>query len=661
MKHSVLIANRFISVPNAAGDATSAPDTHLATILSNMAYYGYAPSLDAVQALKALSAPELTAYWLEVEPSFKQLTGDDRGMETFVVYKNFPKEVLNMSSTQYWIAQIFMYLGAPADWFAQEPAERPALNELLKLKVLELAGEDTQANLYANLMRSTSRWTNDQYDYALFLYHEVGGKYLDLDAFGFKENGIDLMVATVAEDGEITISNATDVLRYAAALSGNHVSLRPPVAFKKWSRSERRLLLNLLDESRNLLADMGLRPQLWKKLLKGLHPGDYPFKKVHAAYDALYKGELTTFNGEVEALITAQDASVLTKLRARPGDFVRRFHKLYEVFGLKAVHAFLPVVGALETNQLLKLKCYLTTINERKGLIFAPKGNWTKAVFAANDKVPFTAEALSLLTPAIDAALQLRLEPLYPQGVELEGDVGHIKLQTNDQELASYGRGTVFAVPDDIQFIRTASYWKASGRTTWYDNGWNFFGEGWKYLDSCCWSGENQSVFDGGAVFSGDPVNSGELEGRACQMIDLNLEALTAAGVRYAVWNVLCYSRRSFAEAEDVLATLQWGVDPEAGALYEPARAQMVFPLKGSNLTKYVAYLDIAERKLVYLDANLYGNVTSAEVNGELLAERMPAMVEYLASLPSMGDYFSAVKAGEKKVTVEDCLTGNIT
>lgn len=96
----------------------------------------------------------------------------------------------------------------------------------------------------------------------------------------------------------------------------------------------------------------------------------------------------------------------------------------------------------------------------------------------------------------------------------------------------------------------------------------------------------------------------------------------------------------AFANADEVLASLQWGEHPEQGKLYEPKRAQMVFPLKGNNKTKFVAFIDIQERKLVYMDANFSADIRTATNNGTALQTKMPAFVEYLNTLPTVADMF---------------------
>lgn len=642
MHAQILITNNLLHVP-AAGTDTSAGERSVATVLANMAYYGFAPSLQAVRALQALSVDELTEFWQVLEPTLKELTGADRNMAEVVVYKNFPKEVLDMSRAQYWLSQLFMYLGAPNDWFTQDEAERAPLDEKLRLKVLALADADALTTIRAGLVASKARWTEVQRDHALVLARALPLGVVRLSDFGFKENGVRQMAATLDVDQELDISDATDVLRLAAAMSDADISLRAKVEFRKFARAERRMLLGLLEVTKNLEADMAMRPTPWKHLLSALHPGDYKCPRVSAAYNALYRGDLTTFNAQVEAHLVQKDVAVLAMLQSRPGEFARRLHSLYAVFGQAAVTAFASVADKLDTSQLLKLKSYVSTINGRKTLMYPPRGNWSKIQVVDNAKVAFDDASLAQLQSVLAGVLSERMASAFPEGVAMAVDVENVKLQTSDQELAPYGRGTVFAIPENMHFLRTASYWEhaAGGRNTWFDNGWAFFGEEWSPMSACCW---NEASFgpDGvvAAVFSGDPTNSKDLKGRGCQMIDLYLDKLAAAGVRYAVWNVLCYSHIAFKDAAEVLATLQWGEKEQEGALYEPARAQMVFPLQGEALTKYVAYVDIKTRSLVYMDANLPGRVDSMANNLAYLAKQMPAYVEYLNALPSVADLF---------------------
>lgn len=662
MKTLILLSHGRLPLVDAVGqaEATEAQRAALGTFAANLAYYGYVPALSAFEQLRRLSESALGALWRDIEPVLRELTGANRPMAQFVVYKNFPREVLALSEAQYWLNQIFMYLGAPSEWFTEPPLARKPLDERLQLKVLVPAEADALSRIWQNLVDSPTRWTNTQWLHAQYLARELKVAHLDLTHFGFKENGLRLAADVLTYGVSFSLTEGTDVLRLAAALSGQDAGLRGRVWFRRFKRPERRMLLELMESAKHLEADMALRPSAWKKLLARLHPGDYDVPRVHRAYDALYRGTLPlTFNAQVEAVLATRDPRALDLLAQRPGEFVRRLRKTVSVFGDAAVAAFAAVADTLPTVSLLKLRTYLRTLHARTHWLYAPRGNWKRVqVHAANktyedERQTVTKEHVHELLARIDAVLAARLNRKLPDGVALDPRTRDVKLQTNDQELAPYGRGTVFELAPSVRFVRTASYWQLKkDHNVWFDNGWGFFDEAWRALGACCWNSTH--AMGPGAVFSGDPTNVADRKGRACQMIDLDLDELARRGVRYAVWSVLSYNYIPFAQADDVLATLQWGEHAEQGALYEPARAQMVFALKGNSLTKYVAYLDLAARTLVYMDADLGGTVRSAAENVERLQQLMPAFQQYLASLPSVADLFANAKAGAVPVLYSD-------
>lgn len=653
----ILVQNNQVELPSAnPGEQDMNTRARVATVLSNMAYYGYTVNRDVYEGLMQLSDKNVNKFWATIEPELKEITGANRRMDDFVVYKNFPSEVLNMSDAEYWLNQICMYIGFPNEYFTEEVVDRPKMVDLTVLRTLSLANENAYSNLFETLKNQPVRWNDTQLATMKYLVNDLSVTKVDVTEYGFKENAIrmiDLLLRNNTQGLQYVIPDATDVLRLAAAMSDGDHTLRTRVVFRNFTRAERKLLLGQLELSKNLEADVAARSEVWKRLIKKLHPGDYKFNLVKEVANRLYKGEIKTFNSKIEAAINGKDQEVLALLQARPGEFVRRLHKMYDLFGADAINAFKKVVPSLETMQLLKLTGYVATINERKTLMYPPKGNWTAAVVEENKKTQFSIDDQLSLMSLLNNELKSRMSTQFPNGVELDYRLSDVKLQTNDQKLASYGRGTTFDIPESMTFIRTASYWKKSGSNynTWFDNGWNFFDSEWKPVGTVCWDSPNM---DNASIFSGDPTNSKDMEGRACQMIDLYLAQLEQMGVKYAVWNVLAYSHICFDEADEVLATLQWGENAETGNLYEPARAQMVFPLKGQNMTKYIAYIDVPERKLVYMDANLRGSVHSATNNVELLSKNMPAFLEYLKSLPSVADMFVATDVGETKILYSD-------
>lgn len=640
----ILVENGFVAIPQSN---KKVPQTWLATILSNIAHYGYA--LNETAYTQLTMAEDVEAWWAELETVLKSLTGDDKNMGDFVVYKNFPREVMEMSEAEYWVKQILMYWGFANEYFTEDEDDRELVQEKLPCKVLQASNDNTYNEIFVSLLRSPVKWTERQNATVEELMDTVSVA-LDLSAMSFKENMVSL--ALMLDGRDVPLGSATDVIRLAAGMSNGDISLRTKTKFCNFKRKDRRFLMRLLEGCKNLDEDVSRRREEFKRLFFALRPGDYrnQYPRVVDAYNKAYRGtKVETFNSKLERLLAANDRKALKLLKSRPGEFLRRLRVALNKYGLEAAAAFQSVMPRLTVHQLLKIEKQLTTANDRVYRAFPPKGNWTKLqVVEATKKDRWNSNLAGELAVVVADEIGRRVGETIPS-VNMSADLAKVKLQGNDADLTPYGRGTVFDIPENITFLRSASYWKTGGksyyRNIWFDNGWNFFDDDWKPLGVCCWT---DVKFDKkAAVFSGDPTNSKDLEGRACQMVDLYLDRLEQSGVRYAVWNILCYSRLSFDESEEVQAALQWGEHPEKNKLFEPSRCVFSFPLKGSNMTKYIAYVDVAERKLVYMDANLYGNVDSANSNGTTLSEKMPAFVEYLNSLPSVYDLFKSVERSE--------------
>lgn len=249
-----ILRNRFINIPHVRD--FNADPASIGTILSNLASYGYTLDKKAYDSL--CSCADLTAWWQEVEPVLKRITGADRNMGRFVVYKNFPREVLEMTETELILKQVLIYLGVSQDVLTEEEQERPPLGDMTKLKVLSC---DAPGNLLSKLMAAPYRWSDNQMEWARSLTKEVDG--INLSEFAFKENGVRLAIAHFDDHGlgKVTASSATDVLRLAAGMSGCDISLREKVWFRKFKRAERRYFLSILDTMPNLVEDMGARPR----------------------------------------------------------------------------------------------------------------------------------------------------------------------------------------------------------------------------------------------------------------------------------------------------------------------------------------------------------------------------------------------------------------
>jgi len=635
MKYSeLLLNNNYVSI-QAANNKVKNNDEALATIALNIAYYGKGLSQEAFNKLKLLDTDALVSWWEEIECNLKKITGADKNMDKHIVYKNFPKEVLDKSEMEYWLPQILMYWGFPKELFCEEEKARPKLADKKQPVILHLANDnnyETLNQIMKSIAKTPALWKKTE-ELAIKEFYT----FVNISDIAFKENMVSYAKYLLSKNIDIEMKSATDILRLAAAMSGADPSLKVKFKFKSFPNKLRKMFLKSLDKMSNLEDDISSRKETWKRFLFGLHAkSDNKYKNVSRIVDLLYQDNLNSFNSQVEKMLTNKDVKVLDLLSQRPGVFKRRLVHTIKLFGVQAAKRFVKkdVLSKLTIYQLVSLKAFLNQKNNNIFRTFPPKGNWSKLKIVTNTKMNKT--NIKLVVDAIRAELSVRV----PKVKILDSKLASVKLPSSG-DTVKYPKGTEIFIPEDVKFLRISSYWQTVNNfTVWFDNGVNFFDSNWNGVSSICWN--IPKVMDSKktvAAFSGDPVNSFTADKKACQVIDIYMENLPE-GIRYGVWNILCYSRVKFSQAKEVVGCLQWGNDPLTGKVFEPSRAQVTFPITGDYYSKFICVFDFLERKVIFLDANFKANVSSAQNNTLALQSIMPAYMEHLNSIPSVYDVF---------------------
>src|ERR1700744_3308044 len=134
MDQDILIQNGFIQidVPDDAEDFGYI--SGVATVISNLASYGYTVDSSTYRDLLKMDQISLSKWWAEVDSTIGSISA--RNIEDHVVYKNLPKEVLEMTHCSYVINQFLIYNGMPYENLRQEEVVRPPLGDMSKLRVL---------------------------------------------------------------------------------------------------------------------------------------------------------------------------------------------------------------------------------------------------------------------------------------------------------------------------------------------------------------------------------------------------------------------------------------------------------------------------------------------------------------------------------------------
>ncbi|HEX8834448.1 MAG TPA: hypothetical protein VF719_09620, partial [Abditibacteriaceae bacterium] len=307
----------------APGSGETSPEL-VAALLKNIESLGFTLSLELQARVATLSLEELEVFYAMLTAALRDLVGDHVKWKPF--YPNFPTQVMEMSEARLYLNAIFHYLTNQKIPFVKQ--ERPILDEKTQLKVIDLGSvEDFEAIFRDSVGAKTSIPPTDKTDVRWFVsnYKDDIVRLMP-DAVVNRENlafvGAALLQETTvgADWVRSMVTTATDVLRLAVALNGGDVSLANRGAaikaardqqqallanaekypehaayfkqmveasrahqkaqadlnkFGKFSRSQRKLLLQLLEGCPNATEDMLRWQELWVRLGERLHPGEY--------------------------------------------------------------------------------------------------------------------------------------------------------------------------------------------------------------------------------------------------------------------------------------------------------------------------------------------------------------------------------------------------
>ncbi|GAA2426990.1 MXAN_6230/SCO0854 family RING domain-containing protein [Streptomyces macrosporus] len=469
------------------------------------------------------------------------------------------------------------------------------------------------------------------------------------------------------------LDTATDVLRLLWAYSGAEPDLLVPPRLRSLPRPLRRALLGVLDAlPPELVAeDMLRRPQAWKRVGEVLHPFEHQgrFPRAAVAFAAVRGTDLgsgkasgkagrlvdaaaglgdrarlvagrpggavrvavRTFASEVEELLAAGDTAGATALLLRrPGELVRRLHHLLRVHsvwtaGDEAAPDLPPglldgLPGALRRvgpGPLLGAWGRLRVPHEAgERRVFFPRGTIALAHGVDDHAPPVSRAAAEAVCAALEEELLRRARESAgePRGAAVL-DAGLADLVVPFAEraaaraLIAVPRGSRRALPAGGRMRLFLHWMEQRGQRVDLDLSVALYDAEWRFVGLCDYT---HLVFaDRAAVHSGDHTSAPPPNG-ATEFVDLDAEALAAAGVRYAAVVVFSYNDVPFDELADAFA----GVMPLAaqdagkktgrhGRQYDPGRVRQRFDLAGHARVCLPMVLDLAGRTALWTDTNL--------------------------------------------------------
>lgn len=412
--------------------------------------------------------------------------------------------------------------------------------------------------------------------------------------------------------------SSTDVLRLAAAMSDQDVSLSKAPKFRNFKRGERRQLLELLEHT-DKNEGFALHPEEFKRLGERLHPGDYSyiFKEDYEIFTKIRNGvKIETYNSKLQELMKKPvNAELLSAhLMLRPGMFARNLD-----FALRncsneqqmenVLFRFISVCKSIEPRVLVQLINHFRNRNNPVHLATG-KANGAASKALERDIEPLSEDICKRVARDIFNQLWqvLRAEDTEPKSVYIDPDCHCNKLifPDNPRQVTSAVRaaacGSRTNLPDG-NVLRAFLYWKGNdGPDLWngidLDLSVVFYGE--EKAKFVYYANPKDETL--GAIHSGDRRCSGK--NGAVEYVDFDIKKCFQNGFRYAALTVKSYSGEKFSEMENAFCGVMVR-DGKTGEQFEPATVKDRFALTTDSDQLVMVVIDLMTREVITVDKSV--------------------------------------------------------
>jgi hypothetical protein len=477
------------------------------------------------------------------------------------------------------------------------------------------------------------------------------------------------------------LETATDVLRVACVLLGGNPELVQPMRLGTLPRGLRRAVLAALDrlDAERIVEDVVRHKRLWMRVGERLHPFERAAALPNAAlafavvretrldqvsFGAAVRARAEklafvkivddvvrpiAWAGPIEsALASGNPRGALARLTHRPGELLRRADHLVRVAQARQLDGLQTIVKAVQlaavrgqASMLLTLASHLA----RRGRawprrVFFPKGEVLKAWSMPDLRPSLRLDAIGAIVGAVRAELVARAEQRrhFPRAV-IDRALGDLLMPINERNAApaklAWPRGSEVRIPDS-QKLRLFLHWEEpAGTRVDLDLSVAMFDASWRHVATCDFT----HLVTAGAVHSGDLTSAPPPLG-ASEFVDLDLEALHAAGAKHAVMCVFSYNDVPFDKLPYGFAGLM--IAPADNQHFDPRAVAQRFDLRGKSVITVPLTIDLGERRLRWLDVHIAAHGDLHQVGG------------YRAALAHIGKDFEDLLAAAARPTMWD-------
>ena len=479
--NTILLQRNLKLVIDPAEGPSSDQTIMVLTIAKNIEDLGFIFSQELFESLIHQPAHFLIDFYPWLISVLKEMVGAHVEHQPF--YKNFPQQMGALSELDLLMNALIHYW-TDGRWEPEyvKVSRLPLRESKPQTAVIQLAQMADFHQIFSQMMRSKGSLSPGDQDLLRWYLKNSNPDHLAAqipESIPSKEI-LGLVAAQLMEchpDRSDLIAGcfktATDVLRFATALSGGDLSLSATTRYQSLCRFERRFILSLLDQCQYLEEDMGRYPEQWKRLGERLHPGDYSkiFPNVYHVFKKIRSGEkLASFHSAVEQALQQKDLErALSLLSQRPGELARRLDFLARTFPgqeNKITACFQAVVEEISSRVLLQLMTHFKHRNaDSASRSFFPKGDIAKVQVIENTlpdlPEPFCQEIVSIG----EHALIHRFSEKEPLGIVyidpiLKDIMVPMTQRSSSRALKTFARGSKFDLGENCRALRAFIHWR---------------------------------------------------------------------------------------------------------------------------------------------------------------------------------------------------------
>lgn len=623
----------------------------LAAVDANLRGLGYALSDDFAKAMSEYGDErDFSAVMNEIAREAKNIKGvrDYRAM-----YPNFPLQVMEASDAElYWNA-IMHYTGDVVGWRIMPNYDkqlRPTLKGEHEVKFIDLGSFENFLGLMASLASSKAAFSEqDRQDLGSLKHETLQAVVRRVESFQNRENKAWLAAEMHKRGLSITdfkFDTATDVLRFAVALSDGDVSLAEKTKFKSFKRADRRGLVRVLNSLVSPAEDMMRHQSAWKALLKNLHVGEFDLSvQLKYAIDAVRgQRKVESFNARVERMLAERDVEVITLLATRPGELVRRLDKVARTFSQPDQFLHLARTVSDVANQAsatVLLQAY-NHFNYRQPLgVYFPKGQVAK--MQVMERSHINRDDAYVLAFTLREALIEKFKELPSMGnVYIDPALRVVAVPfglRNASKGRVLGRGSRLLFNGDTNVLRFFIWWSDIKTDSWggrvdIDLSASLYNDKFEHVEDIAY----HNLRGSGAVHSGDITSAPD---GASEFIDIDIETLRERGVRYVSMIVNSYTGQTFEEVPECLAGFMERNDLKSGEIYDPRTVAERVDLTSKSRGATPVIFDLETREAIWVDLTF--KIEGGGWNSRTLAGQSEKTLKALTGLmpPSLYDLFA--------------------